>query len=149
MQTRQQQQQHMIQAMLHVIDRYVANKTISGPQIIALVKVLFVPQMTYILQKYSEQDFHRVMRQIYTDEYGQNIRGFDFIGDWKKNHIIAFTIALAVGRQFRRELDFNVDTISSLMVDIMRSWGWNIEFHERLSIRHDLVRIKRLLGYNV
>lgn len=145
----QQQQDYMIASMLRVIDKYVANRVITSSQILALIKVLFVPQMTYILKKYSERDFHRLMKQVYTDEYGTTIRGFDFIGDWKKNHIIAFTIALTIGRQFRHQLNFDVDVIANLMVDIMKSWGWSIDFGERMSLRHDLIRIKRLLGYNI
>lgn len=139
----------MINSMLRVIDAYVIHGYISSPQIVALVKVLFVPQMTYILKKYSERDFHRLMRQVYVDERGQRIMGFDFIGDWKKHHSLAFTIALAIGRNFRNQLNYDVDVMANLMVDIMKSWGWNVQSHEKMSLRHDLVRIKRILGYNI
>lgn len=149
MQTKQQIEQAMINSMLRVIDAYFQRGYINSPQIISLVKILFVPQMTYILKKYSERDFHRLMRQVYIDERGQKIMGFDFIGDWRKHHALAFTIALTIGRNFRNQLDYNVDVMANLMVDVMRSWGWNVQPHEKASLRHDLIRIKRILGYNI
>jgi len=149
MKAQRQQQQYMVNVMLQVIDRYVHDKTINVNQVMSGIKVIIVPIMQHILTKYSEQDFHRVMSGTYKDEYGMTCYGFDFLGDWRNNHQLAYQAGIMVARNFKQQLNFNVDITTNMMCDIMQAWGWYVSYREKMGIRQNLVRIKRLLGFKV
>lgn len=143
------QQQYMVQQMLRIIDSYVGNKQINVNNVMSGIKVIIAPMMTHILSKYSEPDFHRVMTTTYKDEQGKTCSGFDFLGDWRRNHLLAYNAGLMVARSFKQQLNFNVDITTRMIVDIMRAWGWHVSPLEMLSLRHVLVRIKRQIGFSI
>ena len=141
----------MTDRMNHVIEAYIHKYNQKGyvhfdnTTIIRNVSLIVVPLMQNILTKYSESDFHRKMNGIYTDEYGHRAYGFDFIGDWKKNHPFAFNIAMGFARSYKTRLRFDVTIATELIVDIMRSWGWSIRSNEVSGIKHLLWRMRKLI----
>jgi len=137
----------MTRQMVRVTERYIlAHKDkINSENIATTIAVMILPFMQNILNRYDESDFHRVMRQQYVDEQGLLVPGFDFVGDWRKNHPTAFGIMTYFARQFRRNLNYNVEVATNLITDILLAWGWKISRVERNAIGHMLYRIKRLI----
>lgn len=135
----------MTRAMVAVTERYVAaNKdSINSENVASTIAIMIVPFMNNILTRYSEADFHRVMNQKYIDEEGRLVYGFDFVGDWAVNHRTAYGIMTYFARQFRRNLNFNLEVATNLICDIIRSWHWRVSPRERMAIAHMLYRIKR------
>ena len=139
--------QYMTSQMMATIKRYYEeNKSqVKIQNVISGITVLIVPFMTNILGKYDEHAFHRAMTQTYKDEDGMICNGFDFIGDWKRNHALQFSVLVPAARMMRNSLNFNIDIATNLICDIIASWGWRLTFNERFAIRHLLNRIKRLI----
>jgi len=139
----------MSDAMANTIKRYCQNYKgqIDINQVIQGITLIVVPFMQNILQKYSEQDLHNALRRHYKDDNGRLCEGFDFIGDWRKNHPIGFNILVNLARSpgIRNRLNFDVNIATNLIVDIMTSWNWNISFAERVIIHEQIVRVKRLI----
>lgn len=138
--------QQMTQQMFSVLQDYHARykNKMSEQDTLQVIQMLLVPMMTNILTKYNEDDFHRVMNQSYTDELGHLSWGFDFIGDWRRNHTMAFNMAMPFVRMMG--LRINTDILTQLVEDIIRSWGWQLKFIERDSLRHTIKRMKRLVN---
>jgi hypothetical protein len=142
----------MTRSMNRVIREYVNryNKEadyfrVNKHSVIENIALIINPFMTNILRKYSEADFHRVMSQTYVDEDGRRCWGFDFLGDWSRNHKFAWSIAMALARSWKNKLRFDVEIASSLVFDIMNSWNWNVSPTERAAVKHMLYRVRRTI----
>lgn len=133
--------------MVKVTERYIAahRNSINSDNIASTIAVMIVPFMQNILTRYSEADFHRVMNQSYRDEFGNTVPGFDFLGDWARNHTTAYPIMIYFARQFRRSLNFNIDIATNLVCDIIAAWHWRVQPRERAAIAHMLFRIKKTI----
>lgn len=142
----------MTDQMNTVVQSYISRYNQKGyfqvdnSSIIKNISVVVIPLMQNILTKYNENDFHRKMNHVYTDEYGYRAYGFDFIGDWRSNHPFAFNIAMQIVRNYKKGLKkFDIDIATGLVIDIMRSWGWHPTINEAKGIRHLLWRMKRII----
>jgi hypothetical protein len=141
----------MTNKMNHVIQAYVNKYNSSGfiqaknSDVIRNIAIIVTPIMQGILQKYNENDFHRVMNKTYYDESGRLCYGFDFIGDIRRNHPYAFGIAMTVVRSYKKKLNFDISIATQMVIDIMHSWGWTVTYNEQMGMRHLLYRMKRLI----
>jgi len=147
-----QRTQYMTSRMNYVIQSYVNRYNVSGylanttnADVIRNIGIIITPIMQGILHKYSEQDFHRVMGKTYRDEQGRLCYGHDFIGDIRRNHPYAFSIAMAVVRSYRKKLNFDINVSTQLVTDIMSSWNWYVYPQEKMAMQHLLYRLKRLI----
>lgn len=140
--------QRYTQTYKPTLDRYVhVNKqNVNTGKALQALQVITVPFMTNILNRYTEEDFHAAMSRQYYDEEGKPCFGFDFIGDWRSHHPLGFNAGLQITRMYRKSLQFDIDIATNLICDIIRSWEWHLSFSERMSIRHLLYRIKRLVN---
>ena len=143
--------EYMTGRMNNVIQAYVNRYNSSGyiqaknSDVIRNIAIIVTPIMQGILQKYNEGDFHRVMNKQYYDEQGRLCYGFDFIGDIRRNHPYAFSIAMTVAKSYKKKLNFDANIATDLVIDIMHSWGWTVTYTEKMSMRHLLFRMKRLI----
>ena len=134
--------------MNYVIQSYVNRYNTSRYESVDVIRnivLIVTPVMQGILNKYDQSDFHRVMNKTYRDEQGNLCYGFDFIGDIRKNHPYAFSIAMAVAKSYKKKLNFDVNIATELATDIMQSWGWYVYPQEKLGMRHLLFRVRRMI----
>jgi hypothetical protein len=143
---------YMTDRMNNVIQHYINHYNQKGfiqvdnSSVIRNIAVVVLPLMQSILTRYNEDDFHRKMNHIYTDEYGNKAYGFDFIGDWRSHHPFAFNIAMQIASSYKRNLKFDPSVATQLVVDIMKSWNWHPTLQEAQGIRHMLWRIRKLIS---
>ena len=144
--------QLMTNKMNYVIQSYVNRYNVSGyfantnnVNVIQNIALIVTPIMQGILQKYDQNDFHRVMSKTYVDEQGRRCYGFDFISDLRNNHPWAFSIAMGVARSNKKKLNFDVNVATQLVCDIFASWNWYVYPNEKMGMHHLLWRMHRLI----
>lgn len=149
--------QLMTQRMLQVVQKYttaykptldqyvrINQHNVDTQKTLKAATVILVPFMTHVLNKYTEEDWHKAMGGRYRDEQGRLCIGFDFIADWRSNHPLGYFAGLQLARMYRRSIQYDVEIASDLIYDILSSWGWRISMSERMGIRHSLYRIKKI-----
>ena len=139
---------YMTDRMNQVIQSYVRRYNTSryeNVDVIRNIALIVTPIMQGILQKYDQNDFHRVMNRTYIDEQGRRCYGFDFIGDIRGNHPLAWSVAMTVAKSYKKKLNFDVNIATQLATDIMQSWGWYVYPQEQMGLRHLLYRTKRMI----
>lgn len=147
-----QRTQYMTNRMNHVVQAYVNRYNVgshlsntTNSDVIRNIAIIITPIMQGILQKYDQHDFHRVMNHTYRDEFGRVCYGFDFISDIRRNHPLAFSVAMTVAKSYKKKLNFDVNIANQLVIEIIQSWGWFVYPHEKEGMRHLLFRLKRLI----
>ena len=137
----------MNEAIRRVANRYAKQykSKLTADSVVSSILVIVTPFLSNVFQKYSEADFHRAMSGSYIDEDGRQVPGFDFIGDWAKNHNTAFPIMLYLARMYKKDLNFNTEIASKIIVEVMREWGWTVNHNEVYGIRYLFYRIKKVI----
>jgi hypothetical protein len=103
-----------------------------------------VPYIIELFDRYTEQDFHQKMRNMYLHN-GKMYTGFNFIADWKKNHRYYWRMFVGAARVNRKFLKFNHDSLLHKITYIMYMKGWTLYDYEIEGLRQTVGRIYNIM----
>jgi hypothetical protein len=105
--------------------------------------------------KYTEKQFHERMNNQYIildQNTGEKITclGFDFIGDWRKNHATKLYVFMKMAKTNKDYFTFSEEKILETMTELFKAKGWTLLEHERIGIEQTVKRLYNLLylGYD-
>lgn len=103
---------------------------------------LVVSWIMSCFSKYTEEQFHQKMSSKFMYN-GYYYTGFDFIGDWEKNHRQKYNSILAVIRKTGVKLDKQQLYLS--IIDTIKKQGWNISKDEARCFEFTVMRLYNIL----
>lgn len=115
----------------------------------------FFQIIVYYFGKYSEAEFHRRMKHSYVlnikSRDGKEparqvvLKGFDWIGDWRKFHKYKFMFFIKTVKDAKKEwFVFDEDQIYNIILQLLDTKGWIISEEEKENIK---ITVRRL--YNI
>lgn len=104
------------------------------------------PWLLTCFVRYSPEQFHKIMSENYYNFDEMTFRGFDFIGDWKKYHKKIF-VAFKIAKRMSKYLEFDVDKIYKMIIDMLDEKGYNVKENEKMCIYHTLVKVYRMIFF--
>jgi hypothetical protein len=111
--------------------------------------------IAYYFSKYSEAEFHRRMKQMYVlnikSRDGKEpdrqvvLKGFDWIGDWKKFHKTKFIFFIKSVKGSKDWFVFNEEQIFAIIMQLLDTKGWKITDEEKENIQKTVRRLYNIL----
>lgn len=113
-----------------------------------LVQSMITPWMINCLQKYSEQEFHQIMKSgNYTYENKQ-YQGFDFIKDWEINHHRKISMFRKMAKTMKNVINFDDRKFLEKIVTVLETQEWNLTVQEIQCLHHTILKVKDIIYNN-
>ena len=121
----------------------------------AILNKIVIPYLLGLYEKYPEAEFHKKLHphycgahkiMHYPKDWGPYCHNFDFLGDWRINHMKDYKRFLRIAGGIKKHgwLSMNEVDIANRAVAILQNkYGWTIYEHEKQRIFEDIVKVKR------
>ena len=124
-------------------------------KMMANISKMFFNILVYYFAKYSEAEFHRRMNSSYVlrikSRDGKEpdrkvvLKGFDWVGDFKKFHKVKFMFFIKAVKDAKKEwFVFDEESIYNIILQLLDTKGWVLTDEEKENIK---ITVKRL--YNI
>lgn len=110
----------------HPLDRFT-NKIVTN-----LLMRYCIPWLASCLEKYTEEEFHMRMADIY----------FDFIDDWYSNHPGKYNAFIKGAKKMRHRFTYDPEAITQRVIFILENrGGWHVYDYEVPKLRDTILRV--------
>ena len=120
------------------------------PFIDKMVEKYAVSWLIKCMTKYDEPYYHRIMQGTYVSSVdGRVHHGFDFIGNWKKNHPRMMYLFLRGAKFFVSKnqdiISFDADAYTQKVVVVVNNLGWRVYPQESADLRDTISQIIQMI----